>query len=255
MLSTNLNYSGLAFSPINNELAKAAKIDGSSLIEKMDAKVKSLNNYSFKYRMKVFKNKKTVIEEGNFYYKSPNMFRLEETGPYKKGSVAVLGNSGKVKAHMGGGLKFIVVELSPHSDLLKSANGHPMIESDFKSLTNYLKSYIKQGMKTEATREPILVEGIKEKVFILDIHKSEKSSMLWKRIAVHPTTYTPVAWWDYDQSGHLHSKAIWHHLVANRKLPDDLFTIKHGKSAKKQMLDQTTAAKSGSETKKRKTSS
>ena len=220
--------------PNLNLLTRESTNSGNQLIEDMYLKARALKNYSFKFNMKAFKGSKVLVESGQFYYKNPDLIRLEEKGPYKKGAVAVLGKSGKVKAHLGGGLKFIVVELAPNSHLLKSANGHPMVESDFKSLTGYLKSYIKDGMVARSTRQPVPVKGIKEKVFILDIMKRKK---LWKRIAVNPRTSMPVQWWDYRDDGKLHSHATWSQFVSNRPLPDELFTIKLAKSAKKQMSD------------------
>ena len=217
-----------------SDLDEIPNLKNMNNIEKSKFTVFQQVNYSFKFNMKAFKGSKVLVESGQFYYKNPDLIRLEEKGPYKKGAVAVLGKSGKVKAHLGGGLKFIVVELAPNSHLLKSANGHPMVESDFKSLTGYLKSYIKDGMVARSTRHPVPVKGIKEKVFILDIMKRKK---LWKRIAVSPRTSMPVQWWDYRDDGKLHSHATWSQFVSNRPLPDELFTIKLAKSAKKQMSD------------------
>ena len=218
-------------------------VDGRNLVEKMHQQATNLKAYSFKYKMNVYDGKKVVTERGDFYYKNPNLIRLEEKGPYKKGAVAVLGPSGKVKAHLGGSLKLFVVELSADSGLLKSANGHPMIESDFKSLSKYLKSYVAKGMSVKASSKPLNVSGIKEKVFILDIKKKEDKDKLWKRVAVHPSTYLPIQWWDYNDSGYLHSHAQWGEIIKNRFLPDGLFTIKGAKSAKKQIEDRVSESK------------
>lgn len=208
---------------------------GDSLIRKMHSKSSNLKSYYFNYKMIVFKKNRKTLEKGTFYYKKPGLIRLEEKGPYKKGAVCVLGKSGKVKAHLGGTLKFFVVELSSSSHLLKSANGHPMVESDIKSLTNYLVSYLKEGMHITKTVNPVRVSGIKEKVFILDIRKDKSTKHPWKQIAVNPNTYLPVAWWDYKQNGDIHSHNTWVRFVKNKQLPDELFTIKHAKSAKKQL--------------------
>lgn len=216
----------------------ADSVEASALVKKMNSKTKGLKSYSFKYKMQVFKGKKTIVENGAFYYKQPNLIRLEEEGPYKKGAVAVLTSKGHVKAHLGGNYKIFVVKLAPDSKFLKSANGHPMIESDFKSLTGYLKKYQKLNMQLTTTKVPVKIAGIKEKVFILEIRKAKKASKLWKKVAVSAKTYLPVKWWDFKDNGKLHSIARWHHVKQNRYLPDALFTIKHAKSAKKQIAIQ-----------------
>ena len=212
-------------------------VDGRNLVEKMHQKTSNLKSYSFKYKMKVFDTKKPVLENGSFYYNQPNLIRLEEEGPYKKGAVAVLTREGHVKAHLGGGLKLFVVQLSPDSKLLKSANGHPMIESDFKSLTGYLKKYIKSNMSVNASAQPIKTADFKEKVFLLEIHKSKNEKRIWKKIAVDPRTYLPLKWWDYNDRGKLHSVASWHQVTSYRQLPDELFTIKQAKSVKNQIFN------------------
>src|SRR5579883_849757 len=86
-------------------------VDGASFVDKMLQSAESYQDYTFDYTMKVFKDRKTVVESGVFYFKKPRLIRLEETGEYKHGAVACLGPSGKVQAHLGGGLKLFVVEL------------------------------------------------------------------------------------------------------------------------------------------------
>ncbi|MEZ4534130.1 MAG: hypothetical protein R3D26_03845 [Cyanobacteriota/Melainabacteria group bacterium] len=129
--------------PLDKTALKEGTVDGASLIERMHQRATALRNYSFNYKMKVFKKNGSVLESGSFYFKKPNYIRLEEKGPYKKGAVAIIGpnTDGRVKAHLGGGLKLFVVDLSPDSGLLKSANGHPMVQSDFLSLAECLKDY------------------------------------------------------------------------------------------------------------------
>lgn len=227
--------------PLDKTALTDRAVDGASLIERMHRQASALRNYSFSYKMKVFKKSGSVsaLESGSFYFKKPNYIRLEEKGPYKKGAVAVIGpeTDGRVKAHLGGGLKLFVVDLSPDSGLLKSANGHPMVQSDFLSLAECLRDYEHKGMTTAATAEPVRVKGIGKSVYLLDIKTGKGNKQLWKRIAVDPRSYIPVQWWDYNQDGKLHSHAQWQDFLADRNLPDRLFTIKHGSSAKKQLLE------------------
>jgi len=227
-----LNLGRLAESKIT-----ADKVDGRDFIERMNKAADDMDSYSFNYTMRVFKDKKTVIEKGDFYYKRPGLIRLEEKGPYKKGAVAILGPNGKVKAHLGGGLKMFVVELDPESGLLRSANGHPMVQSDLKSLARALRAFVKQGVNTHVTRVPIDLGAGSSSVHILDLHKSGK---LWKRVAVDSSSLLPVKWWDYNDEGGLHSFATWEKLAINRTFSDQLFTMKGDvKNIKDKQVSQT----------------
>jgi outer membrane lipoprotein-sorting protein len=220
-LSSSLQ--GLTGTPFNNDM-----VDGAGFIDKMIAAAESSKDYSFDYTMKVFKDRKTIVEQGVFYFKQkPRMIRLEETGSYKKGSVAILGANGKVKAHMGGGMKMFVVELDPDSNMLKSANGFPMTDSDFSSLSQALKSYLKKGVTAQVTREAFDMKAEHDRVFVLELRKNKDTSKIWKRVAVSSRTHLPVQWWDYDDDGELWSHANWDGFKPNQQLADSLFNIKN----------------------------
>lgn len=207
-------------------------IDGAAYIDKMLAAADSYHDYSFNFTMKVFKGKKTTVEQGVFYFKKPRLIRLEENGDYKRGAVAILGNNGKVKAHLGGGLKMFVVELEPSNNMLRSANGHPMVESDYHSLAVALKQFLKQGYVSQVTREAYDMKEEHDKVFIVEIRKATDQSKIWKRIAVSARTHLPVQWWDYDDDGNLWSHANWNGFKPNQQLADSLFTIDGDKDSK-----------------------
>lgn len=212
---------GLSGIPFDNDM-----VDGANFIDKMLAAADSYHDYSFEFTMKVFKDRKTVSEAGVFYFKKPRLIRLEETGDYKRGAVAVLTANGKVQAHLGGGLKMFTVELDPNNNMLKSANGHPMIESDFFSLATALKQYLKQGVVSQITREAFDMKAEHDRVFVLEMRKAKDPSKIWKRVAVSARTHLPVQWWDYDDDGDLWSHANWSDFKPNQQLADSLFDIK-----------------------------
>ncbi|MBX9695291.1 MAG: hypothetical protein K2Z81_23095, partial [Cyanobacteria bacterium] len=139
---------------------------------------------------------------------------------------------GKVKAHMGGGLSFFVVDLDPDSKLLKSVNGHPMVESDFSSLAGALRSYIKLGHNAQVTKEPVQIDGHPQDVHLVEIRKVE--GRVWKKIAVDSNTFLPVQWWDYSDNGDLWSHASWVDFKPNQNLPDELFSIKEARKMRKE---------------------
>lgn len=210
--------------PVADEKDKDSKemVDGKAFVQDMFEAADKYNDYSFKYTMKVYKKSKPVVEEGVFTYKKPGLIRLEETGQYKKGAVAVLCADGKVRAHLGGFLKSFVAELPPDSGMLRSANGHPMVQSDFKSLAKALKDFIKEGVTTKVSKAPTTLEGKSESVFVLELYKDK----LWKKVHVNAKTKLPSEWWDYSDSGKLWSYATWNSIKANQGIADNFFNVK-----------------------------
>jgi outer membrane lipoprotein-sorting protein len=201
-------------------------IDAQNFVEEMYKSADSYEDYLFEYQMIAFKRGR-VVEEGKFYFKKPQQIRLEETGSFRKGSIAVRGKEGKIKAKAGGGLGFIVVELSPDSGLLRSANGHPMVESDLTSLAQALRTYVRQGKSLRVTAEPVDYgeDELTEKVHILEVYHDKDQSDIFKRVTVHPRTKLPLEWWDFEK-GKLVSHSRWKSFKGNVGLSDQVFTIK-----------------------------
>ena len=210
--------------PANNGSEKESNemVDGKAFVQDMLEAADRYNDYSFNYTMKVFKKNKPLVEQGVFTYKKPGLIRLEETGSYKKGAVAVLGADGKVRAHLGGALKFFVAELPPDSNMLRSANGHPMVQSDFKSLAKALKEFAGQGVTVKVSKSPTTLDGKSEPVHVVELHKDK----LWKKVHVSAKSKLPVEWWDYNDNGTLWSYATWNSVKANQGISENFFTVK-----------------------------
>lgn len=196
--------------------------DGNQLIESMLKAAESYSDYVFEFEMTAYKNG-TTVEHGKFYFKKPRLIRLEEMGPFRKGSVAVLTASGNVKGHTGGGLGFLVVDLSPRSSLLRSANGYPMVDSDLTSLAQALKKFVAEG-KTAYMAENQTTTSNGTRVEMLEIYL-EHDGPIYKRVAVDAKTLLPVEWWDYE-NGKLVSHSTWDKFQGNIGLDENTFTIK-----------------------------
>jgi hypothetical protein len=123
----------------------ASFTNAAPFIDRMLKAADSYKDYVFEYEMTNYKGKK-LNEKGKFYFKKPRMMRLEEVGSFRKGSIAVMGSGGKIKAKPGGALSFMTVDLAPSSDYLRSANGYPMVDSDLTSLAQALKTFIEKGL-------------------------------------------------------------------------------------------------------------
>ena len=197
--------------------------DGAAFIDKMCSSTQALDNYSSAYEMVVYKQNQTVTEGGNFYYKKPRLMRVEvDKGP-KKGSAAVLALDGKVHGHLGGALKFFRAAVSPDSELVRAANGFPMVGTDFYSLADYLRNMLKEGDHSRVTKQPTVTNKTGVPAYVVDMYTTKfGKELLLKRIYVDPRTYLPIYWEDYID-GKLWSESSWRNLKTGIEFPENFF--------------------------------
>lgn len=200
-------------------------VDGGELVDQMCKAARDLSNYSFQSVMTVYKKHGPVKEVANFYFKKPRLIRVEVTAGEKKGALAVLRADGKVRAHLGGLLKLFVVTLDPHAAELNSANGYPMVDSDFLSIAEFLQNWLKQGIRSRVSADPMQLDGSNMPVYVLEMYKGNDQRRVLKRVFVDAKTYLPVEWYDY-QGAELWSKSVFKNVRTNIGLKDDLFRWK-----------------------------
>ncbi len=200
--------------------------NGSALIDNMLAAASALSVYSADYKMKVYKDRQILNEEGTFYFSKPKLLRMEVKQGARKGSVALLAKDGKVHGHLGGLMKYFNGTVPIDSDMAKAINGFPMADTDFYSLASYLKNMLKQGDLSLCSIEAKQTDKTNEPALILDVYSSIKPSkkLLLKRIYVNSKTYLPVYWEDYID-GKIWSEAKWQNIHANLKLSENFFRL------------------------------
>jgi len=203
------------------------RADGNVFVDKWAAASRQFQDYTYDFQMTVQKSaSEKVNEKGILWFKQPHMIRIEVTGGPKAGSVAVFLKDGNVKAHMGGAMKFLTVSLAPDSSFLRSANGWPMSKSDFLSLADAVKGYIKDGCSGKVSASPVTVDGYPTKVYDWSLYKA--NGVIYKRALFDANTMQPVEWWDYvDGKEYAHS--LWTNFRSNIGLSDKTFTIKGDK--------------------------
>jgi outer membrane lipoprotein-sorting protein len=192
------------------------------ILERMKTASTSLSAYQFDFEIKV-KKPGVDLEQGRFYYKKPNLMRVEETGPFKHGSIAVLGEDGKVRGHQGGLLSKIVLTLEPSSNMLLTSSGWPLVKSDFVSIVESLEQHLKEGMNFEISPEPVKTAEHPQEVFQMEISKPDSSSP-FKRVLVDPPTMLPVAMFEMD-NGKLAVESRWKNIKVAESLDDKLFRV------------------------------
>ena len=197
--------------------------EASAFIENMGKEVDRLNDYSLLFETKTFKPGSSVTEAGRLYFKKPKMMRIEETGEFNKGSVAVIQKDGKARAKGGGITGLVVLTLKPDDKMLDAANGDKMEDSDLASLVRILKDRLKGGQTARVSEKPVTVAGVSEPAYILELFKASDPKTCLKRVWVHPSTYLPVRWDDYDYKDPCLS--TWKDVKGNVGLSDDFFKL------------------------------
>lgn len=197
--------------------------EASAFIETMGKEVDRLNDYSLLFETKTFKSRSSITEAGKLYFKKPKMMRIEETGEFNKGSVAVIQKDGKARAKGGGITGLVVLTLKPDDKMLDAANGDKMEDSDLASLVRILKERLKGGQIARVSEKPITVAGVFEPAYILELFKASDPKTCLKRVWVNPSTYLPMRWDDYDYKDPCLS--TWKDVKGNVGLSDDLFKL------------------------------
>jgi len=201
--------------------------DGTGLINKMVAASSRMDNYSFEYKMSVFKTSKATEQIGTVYFRKPKLLHVDiKKGP-NKGVVAILCDDGKIHGHLGGAMKFFPFAIPPESGYAKAINGAPMSQMDFYSLALYLKNMVKVGNLSLISNQNVATKNTPIGTCILNMYALDKNGSspeprLLKRIYVNPQTYLPIFWEDYID-GKLLSQSLMQNVRCHLALPDGLF--------------------------------
>lgn len=198
--------------------------DGAEFLKEMSDAADALKSYTFQSHMVVFKDNKTIDENSKFYFKHPRQIRADELGPFKKGAVAVLLKNGKVKGHLGGLMSKFVGTVDADSDWVTSANGYPLVDSDFFGMAQVMLNFVNQGKKSLVTESPVTVTGQPKPVYVLELYTNSSKNELMKRAYVDPQTLLPVEWFDY-KNGKLFAHTVWRDVQLNVELADSLFDL------------------------------
>lgn len=217
--SRTSTLASLAIDPGRN-----AVIDGAEFFQSMADAAAKVQAYSVRSEMTLLKDGKSIEENGKFFFKKPHLIRAEELGPYKKGALAILGKDGKIHGHLGGLLSKINGTVDAKSSWATSANGYPLADSDFYSMSQVMLRYLKSGKKGLVTEHPVKVTGQPKDVYIIELYSDSSQKELMKRAYVDPQNLLPVEWFDY-KDGKLFAHTNWRALDTTTALNDSLFDL------------------------------
>jgi outer membrane lipoprotein-sorting protein len=209
------------------DLQYGAVDDGKSFVAGLTSTAKGLNDYSFQSEIITYRSDSNVVKEsGHFFYKKPNLVRLEVLGGPKKGALLIMGSDGKIRGHLGGVLKMINGSVGRDSKFLISSNGFNMVECDFGSLLSDLERQIGGGLKATVTSSPVAVVGKPQKMHVVEIRQgTAPDSPISQRIYVDPKTNLPQEWQIF-KGGSLFCTTVWSDIRINQGLALEAFTLR-----------------------------
>lgn len=209
--------------------------NGKDFVATMTKVAQGANDYTFKCVISTYKDGKVIKEGGQFYYKKPNMMKMEVTNGAKKGAVAVLGTDGKVRGHLGGMLSMFSGTIGKDSNMLRSANGFSMMDSDYETLLRDLNKQLAEGSTCIVTVNPVAIASAGgAKQHVVEVYKnidSDKDKELTQRIFVDVKSNLPEQWNLY-RTEKLFSSTDWKDIKVNIGLTEDDFSLKPKKGAK-----------------------
>ena len=200
--------------------------DGAAFVTRMLSTADALKDYSFDSNIITFKGRRRVSQKGKFFFKQPNLTRIEVTkGGFRKGSVLVREKSGNIIARGGGLFRAVKLRMKKNNKWLRSANGFSMLEVDYETLLRNLTRELKHGQKSYVTESPVKAGVQKKNVYILDVIDPAKSKdRITQRVLVDPQKNLPIEWHLFRKAKPL-SITKWSNIKTNSGLSDELFKL------------------------------
>lgn len=153
-----------------------------------------------------------------YLYQSPGNIRIELTGPFKRGSVIVIRNDGKIMAKPGGILSFMTVELKQDSPYLIEITGKSAIESSWPYLFCKAKKMAPDAIESHAKH----IEYRSRQAYEIDtIFKGTE----YDRIRMIIDKEGPVLFMEYFFQDILKSSVSWEQIEINPEVNADTFDL------------------------------
>lgn len=202
---------------LGSSLGKGQASSASSpqeIINLLSQRFSGLKDYQCQVINTTFKNGQPKQDGHKYFFKKPQLIRLEVNIGKDKGAVAVYNKLGKVRAHAGGLLGLITITMEPNDKRLQDDDGSTFVESHFGTTIKDIEKAISSGTVTtsEITRDHLLYQIQVDRTNKRDIIIIDSQSML------------PVSWDSY-RDGKLESKTEWKNVQVDIGLADSLFSL------------------------------
>jgi outer membrane lipoprotein-sorting protein len=162
----------------------------------------------------------------NIFFKQKQLFRaVISSSDYRNGSVVVKGSDGSIRGKGGGTLTFVKMTIQPDSRTIRLPTGYSLVESDFFSLYDSLKTNIGKGVSAFTSPAPVNLKPFKEPVLVLVLNSGpQPDSPISEVVFLDPRTKLPLVWNTY-KDGQPHAVVMFEELQPNKGLSDDLFHL------------------------------
>lgn len=199
--------------------------NGITYLDQLRLAAQQVHDYSTVTALHLYKGRRFITESGHFYFKKPNMMRLEVLEGRKRGSIVVLDKAGKVHVRLGGFLRHVPIQLDRHSHMLRLETGFSVVEGDFANLLAYMNDLTKNGGHVLVTESPVAVDALHKSMNVLEIEnphaKFDPSVYL---LGIDPATNLPLQC-DMYRHGHLFASTTWSKIKLDPGLSDHIFTL------------------------------
>lgn len=201
-----------------------ATTDGAGLVESMWVIVHKWSDYTCESELWVYKPDKIARSGCKFFYKDPSQVRVQVMGGgFRDGSVVVRQKDGSVRAHGGGLLGHMIMNLDPDSRLLILPNGANVTKCDLPSVIAELRASPSAGKSYRATLGPVQTDDMPERMYVLDEYEKSAPQPL-RRLFVEPSRKLPIRIDTYHGQKRF-SSAWFRNISVNNGLSEELFRL------------------------------
>ena len=199
---------------LNINVSATEQLTAKDIIAALRKRLTSLQDYQHQNIYVRNRNGRNVSEGYNYFFKKPNLIRVEVTDGKDKGSLVILTASGKVRAKAGGLLGLFTVTMEPNDKRLQNEDGFTIADSGFQKIIKEMETRLAGNSSTvvEVNRE--------KKIYQLLIERGP----FHEQILVDLQTNLPIEWLT-TQSGQFYGKSEWKNWQVNSGLPDSLFQL------------------------------
>jgi outer membrane lipoprotein-sorting protein len=222
---------GTGVTPTNFDLVTPQPLipeatNGAPLVSALLKSIKEFKSYRFRAAVRALKDGKFKDSAGTFYFKAPNLVRVEVEGHGPKaGSKLIRNASGQIRFKGGPALFGITMTLEPDSRFLRLPSGHLVTECDYASLLQDLSKKIAAGLEVTTSPAAITLNHEPGKAIILEAREpGQSANFVSQRFLIDPKTNVPISWARF-KNGKLNATVKFENPRINLDLGDDMFNL------------------------------
>lgn len=185
------------------------------ILTALHSRLDSLQDYQYQNIYIRNRNGTKTTEGYNYFFKKPNLIRVEVTDGKDKGSLAILTAKGKVRARAGGILGLITVTLEPTDKRLQNEDGFTIADSGLQKIIKEIEARL-----TSDSSSTVAVVNREKKLYQLQIDRGSFT----EKILIDMQAKLPIEW-QTTQNGQFYAQIYWNNWRVNGGLLDSLFEL------------------------------